>query len=67
MFGRSFFEYLAGDAERNAVFNQAMGGGAAARAAAALEFDWSDFSVVADIGGGNGVGADPACSQHASS
>jgi len=54
VFGRSFFEHLAGDPERNAVFNEAMGGGAGARAAAALEFDWSDVSVVADIGGGNG-------------
>jgi len=54
VFGQPFFEHLAGDPQRNAVFNEAMGGGAAARAAAALEFDWSDFSVVADIGGGNG-------------
>lgn len=54
VFGRSFFEHLAADPERNAVFNQAMGGGAGARAAAAVEFDWSGSSVVADIGGGNG-------------
>ncbi len=54
VFGTSFFEHLARDPERNAVFNQAMGGGAAARAAAAAQFDWSGASLVADIGGGNG-------------
>ena len=54
VFGTSFFEHLARDPQRNAVFNQAMGGGAAARAAAAAAYDWSDAAVVADIGGGNG-------------
>ncbi len=54
VFGTSFFEHLASDPERNAIFNQAMGGGAGARAAAAVGFDWSSSSVVADIGGGNG-------------
>lgn len=54
VFGMPFFEHLAADPERNACFNQAMGGGAGARAAAARDFDWSRVSVVADIGGGNG-------------
>jgi hypothetical protein len=54
VFGTPFFEHLARDAERSDVFNRAMGGGAAARAAAALQHDWSSASVVADIGGGNG-------------
>lgn len=54
VFGMSFFEHLASDPVRDAVFNQAMGGGAGARAAAAVDFDWSGSSVVADIGGGNG-------------
>ena len=55
VFGMSFFEHLESDPERNAIFNQAMGGGAGARAAAAaVDFDWSGSSVVADIGGGNG-------------
>ncbi len=54
VFGRSFFEHLASHPDRNACFNQAMGGGAGARAAAARDFDWSRVSVVADIGGGNG-------------
>lgn len=54
VFGMSFFEHLASDPDRNACFNQAMGGGAGARAAAARYFDWSRVSVVADIGGGNG-------------
>ena len=54
-FGMPFFEHLESDPGRNAVFNQAMGGGAAARAAAARDFDWSRASVVADIGGGNGT------------
>jgi len=54
VFGMSFFEHLAGDPERNACFNQAMGGGAAARVAAARDFDWSRRSRVVDIGGGNG-------------
>jgi hypothetical protein len=54
VFGMPFFERLARDSERSEVFNRAMGGGAAARAAAALGHDWSGASVVADIGGGNG-------------
>lgn len=47
VFGTSIFEHLARDPERDAVFNQAMGGGAAARAAAAATYDRSGASVVA--------------------
>src|SRR5215210_501443 len=54
VFGMPFFEYLATDAQASDVFNRAMAGGAAARASVALEYDWSDASVVADIGGGTG-------------
>jgi hypothetical protein len=54
VFGMPFFERLARDSERSDVFNRAMGGGTAARAAVVLRHDWSGASVVADIGGGNG-------------
>jgi SAM-dependent methyltransferase len=55
VFGMPFFEHLEQDSEQGDVFNRAMGGGAAARAATALEYDWSGVSVVADVGGGNGA------------
>lgn len=53
--GQPLFEYLAGDGERNEIFNRAMAGGARASAAAAQAYDWTRASVVADIGGGNGT------------
>jgi SAM-dependent methyltransferase len=52
--GLPLFEYLAEDPERSEIFNRAMAGGARASAAAALAYDWSEASVVADIGGGSG-------------
>ncbi len=55
VFGTSFFEHLTRDAEAAERFNRAMAGGAAARAAAALEHAWQDAGVVADIGGGTGA------------
>jgi hypothetical protein len=54
VFGMPFFEHLAGKSDASDVFNRAMASGASARAAAALRYDWSGASVVADIGGGNG-------------
>ena len=48
------FEHLAANPEASDIFNRAMAGGAAGRAATALGYDWSAASVVADIGGGNG-------------
>jgi hypothetical protein len=52
--GMPLFEHLAADPAASDIFNRAMAGGAAGRAAAALGYDWSRVSVVADIGGGNG-------------
>ncbi len=54
VFGMPFFDHLAQDPEASATFNGAMGGGAPARAAAALEHAWADRATVADIGGGDG-------------
>jgi len=54
VFGMPFFEHLSGDADRSDIFNRAMAGSVAARASAAVGFDCSGASVVADIGGGNG-------------
>ena len=54
VFGMPLFEHLAANPEASDIFNRAMAGGAAGRAAAALGYDWSAASVVADIGGGNG-------------
>jgi hypothetical protein len=53
--GAPLFEYLAAHPEASEIFNRAMAGGAGVRAAVALDRDWSDTSVVADIGGGNGA------------
>ena len=55
VFGMPLFEYLAANPEASDVFNRAMAGGAGSRGAAALGYDWSAASVVADIGGGNGA------------
>ena len=52
--GMPLFEYLAADPAASDIFNRAMAGGAAGRAAAALGYDWSSVSIVADVGGGNG-------------
>ena len=52
--GLPLFEYLAQDPERSEIFNRAMAGGARASVAAAMEYDWSQASVVVDIGGGSG-------------
>ena len=54
VFGMPFFEHLAEDAAASETFNRAMGGGAAARAAAALQHAWANHATVIDIGGGNG-------------
>ena len=53
--GSSFFEYLAAHPDVEANFAQAMASGAAGRAQALLEFDWSDVRTVVDVGGGNGT------------
>ena len=53
--GMPLFEYLAANPEASDIFNRAMAGGATGRAAAALGYDWSSASIVADIGGGNGA------------
>ena len=52
--GLPLFEYLAQDPERSEIFNRAMAGGARGSVAAAMEYDWSQASVVVDIGGGSG-------------
>jgi SAM-dependent methyltransferase len=54
VFGMPFFEHLEHHPEHGDVFNRAMAGSAAARAATALKHDWSSASIVADIGGGDG-------------
>ena len=43
-----------GYAAGSVCHSYSMAGGAAGRAAAALGYDWSRVSIVADIGGGNG-------------
>jgi len=53
--GRPLFEHLAHNPEASEIFNRAMAGGAGIRVAVALDRDWSNTSVVADIGGGNGA------------
>lgn len=54
VFGRPFFEHLAEDPAASEIFNRAMGGGAGARATAALQHTWDDYASVVDIGGGDG-------------
>jgi hypothetical protein len=54
VFGMPFFEHLAANPAASDTFNRAMGGGAGARAAAALHHRWVDHATVVDIGGGNG-------------
>ena len=53
--GSSFFNYLAAHPDVEANFARAMASGAAGRAQALLEFDWSGVGTVVDIGGGNGT------------
>lgn len=55
VYGRQHFAYLAENPAAAEVFNRAMAGGAPARAAALLAFDWQAARTVADIGGGNGT------------
>jgi hypothetical protein len=54
VFGRPFFEHLAEDPAAGETFTRAMGGGAGARASAALRHTWTDHATVVDIGGGDG-------------
>jgi hypothetical protein len=54
-FGKSIFERHADNAEESALFNQAMTSFSAAVSAAVIAaYDFSAFSRIADIGGGNG-------------
>ena len=54
--GQDNFEYLETHPELNAVFNRAMGEGSRAAAPGVVgAHDFSDASVVVDVGGGNGT------------
>jgi O-methyltransferase domain/Dimerisation domain len=55
IFGKPLFEFLAQHPEHAAIFDQAMVGAHGRDAAAMLDaYDFSEFTEVADIGGGNG-------------
>jgi len=54
--GMSFFEYLAANAEAEAVFNEAMASSTAGAArAVAAAYDFSGFGTFVDVGGGTGA------------
>lgn len=66
--GYSAWEYLKSDPQMGMVFNEAMGAlSASMTPAVTASYDWSQFPVVADIGGGIGpqlldiLDAHPAC------
>lgn len=54
-YGQPHFAYLAANPGAAEIFDRAMAGAAAARAAALMNCDWAATRTVADIGGGNGT------------
>ena len=53
---KQYFEWLAGHPVEAELFDQAMGGRAAAlRMPTLLAYDWSAVATLVDVGGGNGV------------
>jgi SAM-dependent methyltransferase len=64
-FGKPFFEWLGDDPEAAAIFNKAMGTGAATRLPTLLPLDiWAESSSVVDVGGGNGTAVAALLNQH---
>jgi hypothetical protein len=68
IYGYSFWEFLKRDPAQAELFNDSMASGRSrAAAAVAMAYDWSQFPVIADIGGGIGgqlieiLAAHPAC------
>jgi hypothetical protein len=56
IYGESFFEHLAKDAEASRVFNEAMSNQSRmAHSAVAASYDFSPFTRIVDVGGGNGT------------
>jgi len=56
VFGSTYFEYLADQAEASAVFNQAMTGWTAQLAASVVAaYEFAGPGVVVDVGGGHGL------------
>jgi ubiquinone/menaquinone biosynthesis C-methylase UbiE len=56
LFGKTFFEYLAGRADTAAVFNEAMASSTEGAAAAVVKaYDFSGCRTIVDVGGGTGA------------
>lgn len=56
LYGYSFWEFLKRNPEKRAVYNESQQSASAPSVAAiAGGYDWSRFSVIADIGGGTGI------------
>ena len=56
VFGKPLFEYLQGDAESAAMFDEAMTSSSAAQAQAVVEaYDFAGIQRIVDVGGGHGT------------
>src|SRR5262249_15306790 len=56
LFGKSFFEYLAGQTDMAAAFNEAMASATTGTAAAVVKaYDISSCRTIVDVGGGTGA------------
>ena len=54
VFGSAYFDWLGSHPPEAAVFNRAMGSGAAAKQVVLVARDWADVETVVDVGGGTG-------------